>query len=50
MFDGGPAYNIPVGALQQEANTPYQVRPILEGKNRGQHFVSKTSSPESIAF
>jgi hypothetical protein len=51
MFDGGPADNIPVGAsFQQEANTPYQVRPILEGKNRGRHFVSKTTSPESIAF
>jgi hypothetical protein len=28
----------------------YQVRPILEGKNRGRHFVRKTPSPESIAF
>src|SRR5437588_8125369 len=27
-----------------------QVRPILEGKNRGRHFVRKTPSPESIAF
>jgi hypothetical protein len=24
----------------------YQVRPILEGKNRGRHFVRKTPSPE----
>ena len=24
------------------ANTPYQARPILEGKNRGRHFVRKT--------
>src|SRR4030081_1790856 len=28
----------------------YQVRPTLEGKNRGRHFVRKTPSPESIAF
>ena len=29
----------------------YQVRPILEGKNRGRHFVRKTPSPGSqIAF
>src|SRR5438067_9840031 len=25
----------------------YQVRPILEGKNRGRHFVSKTPTPGS---
>ena len=30
-----------------EANTPYQVRPILEGKNRGRHFARKTPSPGS---
>ena len=29
------------------ANTPYQVRPILEGKNRGRHFARKTPSPGS---
>ena len=29
------------------ANTPYQVRPILEGKNRGRHFVRKTPRRES---
>ena len=28
----------------------YQVRPTLEGTNRGRHFASKTPSPESIAF
>ena len=33
-----------------EDERSYQVRPILEGKNRGRHFVSKTTSPESIAF
>ncbi len=45
---GGPADNIPVDAPQGERS--YQVRPILEGKNRGRHFVRKTPSPESIAF
>jgi hypothetical protein len=46
---GGPVDNIPVDALN-EGERSYQVRPILEGKNRGRHFVSKTPSPESIAF
>jgi hypothetical protein len=46
---GGPADNIPVDALHWGERS-YQVRPILEGKNRGRHFVRKTPSPESIAF
>jgi hypothetical protein len=42
---GGPADNIPVDAPQGERS--YRVRPILEGKNRGRHFVRKTLSPRS---
>jgi hypothetical protein len=37
---GGPADNIAVDAHKGERS--YQVRPILEGKNRGRHFVRKT--------
>ena len=49
VVDGGPADNIPVDALTAGERS-YQVRPILEGKNRGRHFVSKTPSPESDRF
>ena len=50
VVDGGSADNIPVGAPQRGERS-YQVRPILEGKNRGRHFVRKTPSPGSqIAF
>jgi hypothetical protein len=38
---GGPADNIPVDAPHRGERS-YQVRPILEGKNRGRHFVRKT--------
>jgi hypothetical protein len=37
---GGPADNIPVDAQQGERS--YQVRPTLDGTNRGRHFREKT--------